>query len=257
MPSAQRPEAPISDFERALKSATNPGTECIRYALAWIAHADGTFGPAERELLEKFYPQVDQDIPLEVVLASIRAGSLRDARAALGYLRMLEFTGRMQVLEMMVMMVLSDERLSIGEIHALRFCADVMGCAPHLLDAAYRKMAGRELIEPGDPSSPAWWRATQQRTSNAGGQSRSENREQDSRSTPPPRSARPGLVAHLAVLGLVEPVTASEVKQAYRRLAAVHHPDRFEKLGGEAAERAKRTFQRIQEAYESALKELA
>lgn len=47
------------------------------------------------------------------------------------------------------------------------------------------------------------------------------------------------------ILGLPEGATEAEIKRAYRRLAALHHPDR----GGDAE-----AFTRVRRAYEHALK---
>ena len=49
----------------------------------------------------------------------------------------------------------------------------------------------------------------------------------------------------LEILGLSDHATPEEIKQAFRRLAAKHHPDR----GGSAQE-----FARVRRAYEKALK---
>jgi DnaJ like chaperone protein len=52
------------------------------------------------------------------------------------------------------------------------------------------------------------------------------------------------------VLGLEHGASIEEVKRAYRRLAQVHHPDKFAALGKEAVAAATSTFQRIQDAYQ-------
>ncbi len=56
---------------------------------------------------------------------------------------------------------------------------------------------------------------------------------------------------YLAILGLEESASASEIKEAYRRMAQVHHPERFAALGQDAVAAANVSFQRIQRAYES------
>ncbi|GMT95915.1 co-chaperone DjlA [Corallococcus caeni] len=56
--------------------------------------------------------------------------------------------------------------------------------------------------------------------------------------------------AHYATLGLPPDATDAEVKSAYRKLAAQHHPDKASHLGPRAAERAARQFQAVRDAYE-------
>ena len=38
----------------------------------------------------------------------------------------------------------------------------------------------------------------------------------------------------LATLGLTGEASAEDIREAYRHLAQIHHPDRFQKLGAEA-----------------------
>lgn len=55
---------------------------------------------------------------------------------------------------------------------------------------------------------------------------------------------------HYTRLGLTPDASDADVKSAYRRLAAMHHPDRVAQLGPGAVEQASRRFQEIREAYE-------
>lgn len=53
-----------------------------------------------------------------------------------------------------------------------------------------------------------------------------------------------------AILGLQVACTLEEVKKAYRKLAMIHHPDKFQNEPESAQIRAKDKFLKIQEAYE-------
>ncbi|RYZ36412.1 MAG: molecular chaperone DjiA [Myxococcaceae bacterium] len=56
---------------------------------------------------------------------------------------------------------------------------------------------------------------------------------------------------HFTSLGLKPDATNAEVKAAFRKLAAAHHPDKFTQLGPKAAEKAARRFQEVRDAYET------
>ncbi len=56
--------------------------------------------------------------------------------------------------------------------------------------------------------------------------------------------------AQYALLGLTPEASDAEVKRAYRRLAAAHHPDRVSHLGPGAVKQATRRFQELLDAYE-------
>ncbi len=55
---------------------------------------------------------------------------------------------------------------------------------------------------------------------------------------------------HYQALGLTEAATDEEIKSAFRRLAAEHHPDRATALGPKEAEAAAERFRQIKDAYE-------
>ncbi|WP_324291574.1 MULTISPECIES: TerB family tellurite resistance protein [Corallococcus] len=56
---------------------------------------------------------------------------------------------------------------------------------------------------------------------------------------------------HFESLGLKPDATNAEVKAAFRKLAAAHHPDKSAGLGPKATEKAARRFQEIRDAYET------
>lgn len=53
------------------------------------------------------------------------------------------------------------------------------------------------------------------------------------------------------ILGIDEKATDDEVKKAYRKMAAAHHPDKVAHMGEEYLKGAKEKFQQIQDAYEA------
>ena len=74
-----------------------------------------------------------------------------------------------------------------------------------------------------------------------------EHRNRQQRASPPPpdRTTRA-----LAVLGLTPGATRIEVRHAYRRMAQLHHPDRFYSESEQQVALASARFQRIKNAYD-------
>ncbi|MCC6335929.1 MAG: TerB family tellurite resistance protein [Myxococcales bacterium] len=57
--------------------------------------------------------------------------------------------------------------------------------------------------------------------------------------------------AHYATLGLTAAATDEELKSAFRKLAAEHHPDRATALGPKEAEAAAERFRKVKDAWEA------
>ncbi|MBZ5488202.1 DnaJ domain-containing protein [Halomonas aquamarina] len=76
-------------------------------------------------------------------------------------------------------------------------------------------------------------------------QEKKHNHEQPYRATPPDRTTRA-----LAVLGLMPGASKLEVRKAYRRMAQMHHPDRFYTESEHRIALASARFQRIKSAYD-------
>ena len=74
-----------------------------------------------------------------------------------------------------------------------------------------------------------------------------ESRQRQQRSSPPPpdRTTRA-----LAVLGLTPGASKTDVRRAYRRMAQLHHPDRFYSDSEHQVALASARFQRIKNAYD-------
>ncbi|HAO01189.1 MAG TPA: molecular chaperone DnaJ, partial [Halomonas sp.] len=70
-------------------------------------------------------------------------------------------------------------------------------------------------------------------------------RQQRSSPPPPDRTTRA-----LAVLGLTPGASKTDVRRAYRRMAQLHHPDRFYSDSEHQVALASARFQRIKNAYD-------
>lgn len=238
--------ARLTEFEVLLARSNNPLGTSVLLVLAWIAASDGEVGAAERLQLEQIAQASEHGSEIEALL---RCAQRRD----LGALQLAceivhdHFSGDKATLflEMAIGMAIADAALRPVENFILRFIADLIGIDRGRLNAIFIETTGRPIPDPSDPSSAAYWqsqeRARQRREAGASGSSQQQGR----------ASARDQKAVHsYSVLGLEYGASVDEVKRAYRRLAQVHHPDKFSALGREAVAAATATFQRIQDAYQ-------
>ncbi|AQU81468.1 MAG: DnaJ domain-containing protein [Halomonas sp.] len=79
-------------------------------------------------------------------------------------------------------------------------------------------------------------------------QEEARRRQQRQRSSSPPPADR--TTRALAVLGLAPGASRTDVRQAYRRMAQLHHPDRFYSESDHLVALASARFQRIKNAYD-------
>lgn len=224
--------APVfSKFEVMLLTQRNPVGVSVLLVLGWIASSDGSIEPIEAEHLKKIAiasGHADLVGPIMAVLRDRDMDALQLACEFVGQ----HFRGPKAYLfiELAIAMALANGRLRPTGNHALRFLADLIGLSPDALRHAFSEVTGQPLPEPGDPSRASFWQASDRERARSKGET---------------MTARA-----YALLGLEERATPGEIKSAYRRLARVHHPDRFVQIGPEAVATATHTFQRIQNAYE-------
>jgi len=225
------PAPAFSKFEVMLLTQRNPLGVCVLLVLGWIASSDGTIEPIEAEHLKKIATDSGHAELVSQIMAVLRARDMDALQLACEFVGQ-HFRGPEALLfiKLAIGIAMANGRLRPAENHVLRFLADLIGISPDALRHAFAEVTGQPLPEPGDPSRAAFWQAS--------GQERAQSKGD-------PRTARA-----YALLGLEERATPGEIKSAYRRLARVHHPDRFVQIGPEAVATATYTFQRIQNAYE-------
>ena len=97
----------------------------------------------------------------------------------------------------------------------------------------------------GSQHSHSQQNRSQQQGSQQHGSHHHEQRHQQRPSSPPDRTTRA-----LSVLGLTPGATRIEVRHAYRRMAQLHHPDRFYSESEHQVALASARFQRIKNAYD-------
>jgi DnaJ like chaperone protein len=215
---------------------------CTLLVLALVMRADEGEDPEETALLNRIAESSGFEAPL--VAEVVRLARRRDVPSieyACRVLRnRLDDTEQVRFLELCIGMMTADRYVSVPEQYVLRFLADLFEVGPEELDARYESMVGQPPPQGGDPGDPDWWEG--QGRGRSDGESRAEEGTGDELSSKDRRA--------YAVLGLDPGASSSEIKDAYRELAQVHHPDRFEKIGDEAVTAATERFRLIQESYD-------
>lgn len=232
-------------FGRLLSRSTNQAGLCTLLVLAWMATSDDEVDDRESTLLHELGSAWGHGEEVDAVIGIARAPSDVALALAFNALRQMEPGVRVPFLQLAMTLALADGRLTPGESHILRLIADVLEISPATLNATFRGFTDRDMPAPADLGSRQWWNA---RTEGRSGRQTDDRASQPGRSSgPTPDLAR---LKALATLGLDEDADHGEIRAAYRRMARVHHPDRFASLGEEAVRAAEASFRRIKEAHD-------
>lgn len=231
--------------------------------LAWLAQCDGNIDERERALLEEIAESfLNEKEHMSAFFRIARNGNIGDLKLASENLRSnLRPEQRAAVFELAIAMAMADGVFSVGENHVIRFLADLLLRSEQEMNHSFRRVTGRDLPPPSDISSAKWWRENEQRRKDAEAKKRASAKTEKQKTNgrrgtgdpKGPRTPSPQSVARfeaLNQLGIDESASAEEIKAAYRRLAKVHHPDRFADLDEEIVKAATISFRRIREAYE-------
>lgn len=237
----------VDSFRDILRNSASPVGTATLLMLAWIASCDGEICDSEMNLLQELAAGACTPDQLRLIIRLTTPCQPDDLQSSLDYLRGLEPNRRRQTLHVALIMALRDGFVTSAEGHIIRFLADLLLTQPNDLDVMFRELTGESFPPPSDPSNPWWWDNREQRSRKS--QSNQQRQSENKSYTAPPQSTLQRL-RDLAVLGLDDKATASDIKDAYRRLAQVHHPDKFTALGPEAVKSAEIAFQRIRSAYD-------
>lgn len=233
----------FNPFEKVLLHSNNHVGAAVLLLLSWIAASDGEVEAAEMRALRAIAGHSDHEGVINTLIQIVKELDLPSMHLACDIVHK-HFTGEHARLfvEMAIGVAISDGYLRPAENHVLRFLADLLGLNQETFASLFLEATGKPLPHPSDPSLAGFW----------AGRGRQRQGQGSSGSTDHTNS-RPGhdpaLVRCYAMLGLEYGASKDEVKRAYRRLARVHHPDRYESLGREAVAAATETFQRIQTSY--------
>ncbi|MBQ4813044.1 molecular chaperone DjlA [Pseudoalteromonas luteoviolacea] len=145
-------------------------------------------------------------------------------------------------LEIQIQMAFSDGHLATQELDILRLVSKHLGIG----EKHFRFILKRYQAEFKFRQQRAQWQS-QQRT-----QSGSKGQYEHKRTHTPPAQSEVSEAQALAVLGLEQGANEKDIKRAYRKLMAQHHPDKLVSQGlpEHMMEIAKAKSQNIQAAYE-------
>jgi DnaJ like chaperone protein len=238
-------EAPAS-FSQIYHSTRHRQGVCVLAMLTWVASCDGRIHPKQQLLLDKLAEAVDDVEDLSAVESAARLHRVDDLTLACRFLKEnFDRGGKRLLAQLAITMAIQDGYLSVGENHLLQFLSDLLGLGPRVFGKLFLQIAHRPFPQPGDPSSPDWWRRREAGASAAPAPLIGQD---DSGGEDEPLGPMSRVTA-FRVLGLDAGASRDSVHKAYRHLAMVRHPDRFSPLGPAAVASAAEAFKRLHEAY--------
>lgn len=237
----------FTEFERIIIGSKNEVGTAVLLVLSWIAASDGSIDTKEARQLSEISAASKHGHDIKPL---VRLAKVRDSRSLQLACEIIarNFKGGKAplFLEMAIGIAIADGYLLPAENYILRFLADLLGVNSRQLNSLFLEITAQGIPAPSDVGSAHYWRSRENSQSHSHQESGGRGKKQNS---PRGEEARA-----YAVLGLDYGSTKDEIRKAYRRLAQVHHPDRFSSLGDEAVAAATVTFQRINEAYEYLVK---
>jgi DnaJ like chaperone protein len=213
--------------------------------LSWIASIDGTIDESEAERLLEISESSKHGQDINQLIEIVESRDLDALQLACEIIKKYFRDGKSSLfLEMAIGMAIADGYLLPAENYIIRFIADLLDISPNKLNQIFFEITDREFPIPSDPSRVSYWQEEYE------SQEESDSDSKSSQGTSQSPHTNEELIKAYAILGLEIGATKEQIKSTFRRLAKIHHPDRFQTLGKEAVAAATVTFQRIQDAYE-------
>lgn len=228
--------AQMSHFSAHVTSSNNPLIECLLFIAGWLSQADGTLDEREVALMETIALESNAPSVLQSIISLSRRPSLEDLSLACRILLRAPIGDRSQLLRLIIEIALADTRLTTAEGHIIRFLADLFDFTPQEVDSVFRDVTGDPMPSARDPSRRE--RPSSRRSAS------SEQATADPAYSPSQREL------DLKALGLSVQASPSEIRDAFRRLAQLYHPDKVYGLGPEASDAASLVFRRMKQAYD-------
>ena len=238
----------FSEFELIVIRSQNELGTAVLLVLAWIAASDGSVDEREAKQLSEISVASKHGHEVEPLLRLVKNHDIKAIQLACEIVAR-HFRGDKArlFLEMAIGMSIADGYLLPTENYILRLLADLLAVDSVGLNSLFEEVTGQGIPDPSDISSSGYWRSREESKAKSDQKS---SREERARSTPHSSKSAQAY----AVLGLEPGASREEIRKAFRRLAQIHHPDRFSSLGEESVAAATTTFQRINEAYKHLVK---
>lgn len=230
-------------FASFLSTTSNPVLASVLLLLAWVASSDGKVDDRELASLRQIAGESLGPLGVRDIISIAQGARAKDIQLACEVIQRVDNEGRKLILKMALGLSLADGVLTAGESHIIRLLADIARVPPRILGEIFQDMTGKSFPPAADLSDPTWW-------------AKAESRRSRNYDPAPSGVAESNLqrLKDLAVLGLDEGASLGEIRDAYKRMSRVHHPDKFACLGEEAVRAAEVSFCRIQAAYERLVK---
>lgn len=278
------PIARFSPFELLLLKSRNQADTAGLLLLAWVLASKGHFTETDRQRLAELASDFRHGHDLGAIF-DIAVHQDLEAMQLAAEVMQKDCCGEQAYpfLRQVIQLAVADSKLATAQHHILRFLADLLGVSPPEFAQLFAEVAGKTFENPDDPSRTGYWQAKEhhrqqqeharheqqrQQERHSSGQSHSsghhyqrrsrseshsgdrgsQHRSQSGAHQGPPPSDRARRA--LEILGLEPGASRSDIRQAYRRLAQVHHPDRFFAQGDAVVASASARFQRIKKAYD-------
>ncbi len=217
--------------------------------LTWLMKADGKTSTDELKILDDYLRQFGLEENRALIFKIVDDFDYDSIEFASEVLRReLTIEGKRLTMDLFLGMVVADGYITFTEMYVIEFIADLFGYSPEVLNQIFIEATGRPKLDHGNPSSKLWWENRNKRSS----YERNEKQEQEKNKQQSAYGNTTSLKRQqsFAILGLDVSATQKEIKDAFRLLSKIHHPDRFHKLGDEAKKSANKTYIRIKDAYE-------
>lgn len=233
-------EVNFTPFEELLIRKNNPLGTSVLFILIWLANSDAKIDEKELNEIYNIADATNHSDEVKILIELVVKKDLSTIQLASEIIKQ-HFTSEKSKLfiEMAIGISIADGLLKISENIILRFLSDLVNISEIELKKIFYNVTLRNLPDIEDFSSYKYW----------GTFDESSNESKDSKTSKETQNISKRIKS-LYILGLDENATLDEIKKAYRRLAHIHHPDKFASLGEEAVNAADMTFKRISEAYQ-------
>lgn len=210
----------------------------IEFLVYWLAYGDDRYDP---ELKQTILEDQEPDSH-----SLIKAWVFRqDARALTEALRWALHNSsreqRVQIIELLVALLVTDAKPTPVQNTFLRFLADVFGLGEQRLQQLWINAFDDELPPLARVDRMDWWQA----------QDQDSLRDRDARAV----SVLPEAMQFRARLGLplATPITAPQLEKAWQLASTRCQPSRFDALGSRERQLVERQFQRFEDAHDGLL----